>query len=212
MMTTEEINIVLAALKAHRKVMWTDVDRKVWWVVGFHPTWKERDADPDEPSEPAFMLNGGVAAVEGCCLDDFIISKPITDIYDNPATVVAVVVPYGSGLLMIRRALEHGYGKLALPGGFQAKGETWQQAGAREVFEETGVKIQPHNLVVDHMVTVEGGSINLIIAKTIDDAGGQELKPDAESLEVVVVHKMPRLGDIAFPVHAGAAERYFYRT
>ena len=39
------------------------------------------------------------------------------------------------GLLMIRRALPDGYGKLALPGGYQGLNETWQEAGVREVFE-----------------------------------------------------------------------------
>jgi ADP-ribose pyrophosphatase YjhB (NUDIX family) len=41
------------------------------------------------------------------------------------------------GLLMIRRALPDGYGNLALPGGFQARNETWQQTGVRKVYEET---------------------------------------------------------------------------
>jgi ADP-ribose pyrophosphatase YjhB (NUDIX family) len=69
--------------------------------------------------------------------------------YLNTPTVVVVLVPLRGGLLMIRRALAgEGYGKLALPGGFQMLGQTWQEAGAREVLEETGVAIEPASLQV----------------------------------------------------------------
>ncbi|QNH71706.1 hypothetical protein V1VFAS_001 [Rhizobium phage V1VFA-S] len=58
--------------------------------------------------------------------------------YDNPGTVVVPLVEVNGGLLLVRRKLADGYGKLALPGGFQAIGETWEEAGVREVYEETG--------------------------------------------------------------------------
>ncbi len=62
--------------------------------------------------------------------------------YDNTPTVVVVLVPLRGGLLMIRRALEgEGQGRLALPGGYQMLGQTWQEAGAAEVREETGVAV-----------------------------------------------------------------------
>src|SRR5687767_5994792 len=34
-----------------------------------------------------------------------------------------------------------GHGKLALPGGYQMLGQTWQTAGAAEVLKETGVMV-----------------------------------------------------------------------
>jgi ADP-ribose pyrophosphatase YjhB (NUDIX family) len=62
--------------------------------------------------------------------------------YDNTPTVIVVLVPLRGGLLMIHRALAgEGQGKLALPGGYQMLGQTWQEAGAREVLEETSVVI-----------------------------------------------------------------------
>src|SRR3712207_5149826 len=67
--------------------------------------------------------------------------------YDNTPTVVVVLVPLRGGLLMVRRALPgEGYGKLALPGGYQMLGQTWQEAGAQEVMEETGVVIASETL------------------------------------------------------------------
>lgn len=67
--------------------------------------------------------------------------------YDNTPTVVVVRVPIRGGLLMVRRALPgEGQGKLALPGGYQMAGQTWREAGAREVLEETGVAVDPASL------------------------------------------------------------------
>jgi ADP-ribose pyrophosphatase YjhB (NUDIX family) len=69
--------------------------------------------------------------------------------YQNTPTVVVVLVPLRGGLLMIRRALPgEGYGKLALPGGYQMLGQTWQEAGALEVLEETGIVVSPETLQV----------------------------------------------------------------
>lgn len=63
-------------------------------------------------------------------------------VYDNAPTVVAVAVIHDrSKLLVIRRNTNPGKGLLALPGGFQMRGESWQAAGAREVFEEVGLII-----------------------------------------------------------------------
>ncbi len=61
--------------------------------------------------------------------------------YRNPVPVTVTLVPVENGLVIIRRSIEPGYGQLALPGGFIDYGETWQQAGAREVYEETGIHI-----------------------------------------------------------------------
>lgn len=76
-------------------------------------------------------------------------------LYDNTATVVAVAIEYRGKVLAIRRNTEPGKGKLALPGGFQMRGETWQQAGAREVFEEIGMEIASRNLDLMFMETDE---------------------------------------------------------
>ena len=53
-------------------------------------------------------------------------------IYDNTPTTVFVLATNAAGeLLVIRRAKQPGYGLLGLPGGYQMRGETWQEA-ARE--------------------------------------------------------------------------------
>lgn len=67
--------------------------------------------------------------------------------FRNPLPVCVVLVPIQqdgrSGVLAVRRAIPPRLGEIALPGGYVNYGETWQEAGAREVFEETGVSIEP---------------------------------------------------------------------
>jgi NADH pyrophosphatase NudC (nudix superfamily) len=59
--------------------------------------------------------------------------------YLNPLPVSVVLVPVDNGLLFIRRRIEPGKGKLALPGGFINLGETWQEAGVREGTSGTSI-------------------------------------------------------------------------
>jgi ADP-ribose pyrophosphatase YjhB (NUDIX family) len=66
----------------------------------------------------------------------------------NPAPVAVVLLPVDDGILAIRRNINPGKGQLALPGGYIDLGETWQQAAAREVYEETGIQIDPAQLSV----------------------------------------------------------------
>ncbi|MEW6432420.1 MAG: NUDIX domain-containing protein [Myxococcota bacterium] len=59
----------------------------------------------------------------------------------NPLPVAVLVLPVDDGVLVIRRNEGAGKGELALPGGFIDLGETWQEACARELYEETGIRI-----------------------------------------------------------------------
>ena len=61
----------------------------------------------------------------------------------NPIPVAVVLIPVDGGVLAIRRSIEPRKGKLALPGGYINFGESWQEAGAREVMEEPGLILAP---------------------------------------------------------------------
>src|SRR5215212_10462237 len=110
--------------------------------------------------------------------------------YQNTPTVVVVLVPIRGGLLMIRRALAgEGQGKLALPGGYQMLGQTWQEAGAAEVLEEAGVTVDPASLRVVAVETTPDRRQNLLFCQSplVEHEG--EFVHDAEFSEVVVIHE-----------------------
>jgi ADP-ribose pyrophosphatase YjhB (NUDIX family) len=73
----------------------------------------------------------------------------IFNIYQNPTPVAAALVPIstndGIRLLSIVRNIHPKKGEVGLPGGYVDKFETFEQASARETFEETGLKLKPEN-------------------------------------------------------------------
>jgi ADP-ribose pyrophosphatase YjhB (NUDIX family) len=118
-----------------------------------------------------------------------------------------------TGLLVVRRAIEPGMGKLALVGGFLEEHETWQQGGAREVLEETGVKIDARSIEPFWFTSTEPRP-NRVLLFSI--ASPQELSalglfnPDKETSERGLVFGPSGLEDVfAFPLHAEAARRFF---
>ena len=91
---------------------------------------------------------------------------PKPRVYDNTPTTVFVLAHNAiKELLVIRRAKQPGYGLLGLPGGFQMRGETWQEAGTRELLEETGCYLQPSFLEFVSLRTDEYQN-NLVIARS----------------------------------------------
>jgi ADP-ribose pyrophosphatase YjhB (NUDIX family) len=130
--------------------------------------------------------------------------------YDNTPTVVVVLVPLRGGLLMVRRALPgEGQGKLALPGGYQMLGQTWQEAGAREVVEETGVVIFPEALRVVTVETTPDRRQNLLFCQSPPVEHQGAFAHDAEVSEVLVIHEPV---GTAFPLHTRVVRQFFGDT
>ncbi|MFD9129310.1 adenylosuccinate synthetase [Kitasatospora sp. NPDC059571] len=132
--------------------------------------------------------------------------------YRNPLPVVVTLLPVtadgASGLIVIRRTIEPGYGKLALPGGYIDYGESWQQACVRELREETGI-------LADHERVT-------LVATDSDTAGGflclfgmlppqrlDELPPSAPTDETEGWQFMPTASQLAFPFHTRVAHAWF---
>jgi ADP-ribose pyrophosphatase YjhB (NUDIX family) len=126
--------------------------------------------------------------------------------HDNSATVVVVMAEVNGGLLMIRRALPDGFGKLALPGGFQGINETWQEAGVRAVREETGVVLDPRKLMLQSVESVEG-KINLLFAFHTAKIAWESLVPDTK--DALDVHIQTEAVECAFETHTRHVRRYF---
>ena len=68
--------------------------------------------------------------------------------YVNPRLVVTTFPITDAGeIVLIRRGIEPGTGSWAQPGGFLEVDETVHQAAIRETFEETGLLVEPGEIV-----------------------------------------------------------------
>ena len=127
--------------------------------------------------------------------------------FRNPAPVVVVLLPIDEGVLLIRRAIPPGKDKLALPGGFMDWSERWQESGARELREETGIVIDPDELRLLGAESVPGGYLLLFAqARTRGRDQVAWTHDPSEVAEVLVVHEPVEL---AFPTHTQYLRAYF---
>ena len=66
------------------------------------------------------------------------------------AAVGGLIVNDANELLLVRRARDPGKGLWGLPGGFVDRGETIEEALSREVYEETQLQLETHDLLVTY--------------------------------------------------------------
>lgn len=66
---------------------------------------------------------------------------------DRPILGVGGIIISQGKVLLIKRGKEPSYGKWSIPGGMVKLGETLHEAVRREVFEETGLEIEPLDFV-----------------------------------------------------------------
>lgn len=128
--------------------------------------------------------------------------------FKNPLPVAVVLVPLESGgVLAVRRGIPPHIGQLALPGGFVDWGETWQQAAAREVWEETSLRIDPDKIQLLDLVSVEKSHL-LIFAEAPPIPDFDPGHSNHEVQELVILHEPTTL---AFEAHTDALSSYFQR-
>jgi len=126
--------------------------------------------------------------------------------YLNPIPVVVVILPVGDGIILIRRGIEPAKGTLTLPGGYMDTKETWQEAGARELLEETGIAVASNDIgLYDVMNGLDDTVVIFGLAKQQPAAVYRPFSSH-ETLEVVLVRKPVELG---FPMHTQVVGRYF---
>ena len=128
----------------------------------------------------------------------------------NPLPVSVVLLPVDDGLLAVRRNIEPRIGWLALPGGYVELGESWQQAGAREVLEETGVVIDPAEIREFRVKSAPYGG-TLVVFGLAQPRHAQDLPPFVPNAETQEMCVLSAPQELAFSTHTEAMREYFER-
>ena len=85
--------------------------------------------------------------------------------YVDPKIAVGVAVFRDDALLLVRRVMEPGRGKWALPGGWVDAGQDPREAAAREALEEAGVEVEVGAIVEAFLnAPDDGGAVFLLFA------------------------------------------------
>jgi ADP-ribose pyrophosphatase YjhB (NUDIX family) len=117
-----------------------------------------------------------------------------------------VLLPVGSGVVVIRRNTEPQKGTLTLPGGYIDAGETWKEAASRELLEETGIGVAAADI---GLYDVQNGLDDTLVVFGL--AAWQPRSvfhqfSSEETQEVVLIEEPTELG---FAMHTRVVERYF---
>lgn len=117
--------------------------------------------------------------------------------YIDPKIAVGTIIRAVSGrLVLVRRAIEPGYGKWVFPGGYVDRGEPLPAAAVREAREESGLDVRLDGLV---NIYSYAGRAAIIIVYAATATGG-ELCGDEECLEAAEFEeKAIPWDELAFP-------------
>ncbi len=115
-------------------------------------------------------------------------------IFYDPKVAAICIVPRDGKVLMIRRGTDQGYGLWGLPGGYVDRGEVVEQAASREVWEETGLKVEPGELV--GLFSEDGDPVIVAVFGARETGGTLEAGPEALEVGFFPVDDLPEL---AFP-------------
>jgi len=128
--------------------------------------------------------------------------------YLDPKLSVIAVIPMDGGVVMVRRAIDPGYGLWVVPGGFVDMGEVVEAAVVRETREETFLTVRPLRLLNIYSYPDRP----TIIAAYVTEYVSGELGAGDETLEARVfkLREIP-WPQIAFSSTQGALREYISR-
>ena len=129
--------------------------------------------------------------------------------YVDPKVAVGTIISDEQGrIVLVKRAIEPGYGKWVFPGGFIDRGETVEAAAVREAREECGLDVRLDRLI--NIYSYPGVAV-IIIAYAATSVGGC-LACDDEGLEAQLFERdqIP-WNDLAFRSTKEALEDFLER-
>ena len=129
-------------------------------------------------------------------------------IYENPIPAAClIVVDNQDRLLLVKRSVEPKIGHWCLPGGFMELGESPEQAGLRELEEETGLKGKNLRLFeVDSNTGSIYDTVTLICYTIKDYQGIPVAGDDASDVKFFRQEELPKA---AFETHRKFIRNYY---
>ena len=126
--------------------------------------------------------------------------------WDNPKPVTATVVPTDSGIVLVKRKFEPYVGDWCLPGGFMEAREEPEESAQREVFEETGLKVE-----IDRLLGAfsPGKGINVLILIYLAKMATGSMVAGDDASEVATFRKDALPANVAFELHRRMITAFF---
>ena len=129
-------------------------------------------------------------------------------LFRDPKLAAGTVFRQDSKFVLLKRAIEPGYGKWVFPGGFVDRGETVAGAAIRETREEANVDVAIRGLIDVYSYS---GSPVVVVVYAAEMVGG-DLKAADETLEVKMFEQADIPWDeLAFPSTRDALKAYISR-
>lgn len=127
------------------------------------------------------------------------------EVFTNPTPVVIVLLKTSQGSLVVRRAIPPQIGFWALPGGYVDDGETAEEAGRRELLEETGIAYSGDFELLAVKSSSTKKQIMIFLKATLPDLDVSQFKPNSEVSEIQLVKEEIEL---AFQSHSEIIKQF----
>ena len=134
-------------------------------------------------------------------------------VWKNPIPVACILQPMTdgkrTGLLILKRAIEPHLGGWSLPGGFMDdNGENAEEGAMRELFEETGIKLDETPRLLNSVATKRGQVLFMCESSQVLTFDPNTIRLCPENSDFRVAWEAE---DLAFPIHAEAMRLWFER-
>jgi ADP-ribose pyrophosphatase YjhB (NUDIX family) len=130
-------------------------------------------------------------------------------VYIDPKVASGVIITWEGGVVLLRRAIEPGYGKWVFPGGYTDVGEPTTVAAAREAQEEVGLNVEVLDLV--GVYSYRGERVVLVVYDGRVVAGEPRGNDETLDVKAFPVEEIP-WDELAFPSTREALEAWMKKT
>ena len=130
--------------------------------------------------------------------------------YLDPKIAVGTIIKMTSGkIVLVKRAIEPGYGKWVFPGGYVDRGEEITLAALREAREESGLEVR-----LDHLINIYSypGRAPIVVVYAATYLGGDLVVDDAGLEARTFVPESIPWDDLAFRSTREALTDYFNQS